>query len=177
MYRIGDLSLELDLELLLKLLEFIKAIPLLNSDISESVNNDVCKPGIVDKSFSFAPQNSEYLRDIGDHQFPKRLYTLSEYHTSTTSLPEVVPIGAPWQNIYLLAKRQDKIYVEAFSLAPVKMSLRYVQSSVSLSVFIFIFVMTFTCICLLILHYPAAFQAIHGCSKQQVCHLVNLSSM
>ncbi|XP_056698931.1 uncharacterized protein [Spinacia oleracea] len=123
--RIGDLSLELDLELLLKLLEFIKAIPLLNSDISESVNNDVCKPGIVDKSFSFAPQNSEYLRDIGDHQFPKRLYTLSEYHTSTTSLPEVVPIGAPWQNIYLLAKRQDKIYVEAFSLAPVKMSLSF----------------------------------------------------
>uniref|UniRef100_A0A803L717 Intermembrane lipid transfer protein VPS13-like C-terminal domain-containing protein n=1 Tax=Chenopodium quinoa TaxID=63459 RepID=A0A803L717_CHEQI len=125
--RIGDLSLELDLELLLKLLEFIKAIPLLNSDNPASVtlNDDLCKLGVVDRSFSFAPQNSEYLQTNGDHQFPKNLYTLSDNHTNTPLLPEVVPIGAPWQKIFLLARRQDKIYVEAFSLAPVKMTLSF----------------------------------------------------
>ncbi|XP_021760935.1 LOW QUALITY PROTEIN: uncharacterized protein LOC110725772 [Chenopodium quinoa] len=125
--RIGDLSLELDLELLLKLLEFIKAILLLNSDnpSSVTVNDDLCKLGVVDRSFSFAPQNSEYLQTNGDNQFPKNLYTLSDNHTNTPLLPEVVPIGAPWQKIFLLARRQDKIYVEAFSLAPVKMTLSF----------------------------------------------------
>lgn len=120
LYRIGDLCLELDLELLLKLLEFIKANPFLNSDTptSVSVPNDLCKLGVVDKSFSFTPQSSEYLRAIEDQQLPKTC------NTYTLSLPEVVPIGAPWQKIYLLARRQDKIYVEAFSLAPVKMTLR-----------------------------------------------------
>ncbi|XP_057249486.1 uncharacterized protein LOC104905906 isoform X4 [Beta vulgaris subsp. vulgaris] len=119
--RIGDLCLELDLELLLKLLEFIKANPFLNSDTptSVSVPNDLCKLGVVDKSFSFTPQSSEYLRAIEDQQLPKTC------NTYTLSLPEVVPIGAPWQKIYLLARRQDKIYVEAFSLAPVKMTLSF----------------------------------------------------
>lgn len=125
--RIGDLCIELDLELLLKLLEFIKANPLLNSDNPTSlyVNDDVCKSGVVDRSFSFASQNSEYLQANGDDQFSKTQYSSSDCQTSNPSLPEVFPIGAPWQEIFLLARRQDKIYVEAFYLAPVKMTLSF----------------------------------------------------
>lgn len=39
-------------------------------------------------------------------------------------LPSVVPIGAPFHQIYLLARRQRKIYVELFELAPIELSLR-----------------------------------------------------
>lgn len=39
-------------------------------------------------------------------------------------LPSVVPIGAPWQQIFLLARRQKKVYVEMFDLAPIKFTLR-----------------------------------------------------
>ncbi|KAF8413978.1 hypothetical protein HHK36_001976 [Tetracentron sinense] len=35
-----------------------------------------------------------------------------ENHSSSPSLPSVVPIGAPWQQVFLLARRQKKIYVE-----------------------------------------------------------------
>ena len=120
-FRIGNLCLELDLELLLKLLEFFKATPLFNSDTPTSVStyDDVCKLGIVDRSFSFAPQNSENFSGNGDHQFSR-----TECYTNFSTLPVVTPIGAPWQKIFLLARRQNKIYVEALSLAPVKMTLR-----------------------------------------------------
>lgn len=40
------------------------------------------------------------------------------------SLPSVIPIGAPWQQICHLARRQKKIYVELFDLASIKFSLR-----------------------------------------------------
>ncbi|MQL85897.1 hypothetical protein Taro_018428, partial [Colocasia esculenta] len=40
-------------------------------------------------------------------------------------LPSVVPIGAPWQQIHRLAKRQKKIYIEAFELAPVKLTVSF----------------------------------------------------
>ena len=124
--RIGDLCLELDLELLLKLLEFFKAIRLLSSNAPTSVseNNDVNKMGVADRSFSFAPQNSEYLQANGHHQLPKTDNSSSNCSTSAQSLPEVVPIGAPGQKISLLARQQNKIYVEAFSLAAVKLTLR-----------------------------------------------------
>lgn len=39
-------------------------------------------------------------------------------------LPLIVPIGAPWQQIHLLARRHRKIYVESFDLAPIKFTLR-----------------------------------------------------
>lgn len=43
---------------------------------------------------------------------------------SSSLLPSVVPIGAPWQHIYLLARTQKKIYVELLDLAPINLTLR-----------------------------------------------------
>ncbi|KAF8413974.1 hypothetical protein HHK36_001972 [Tetracentron sinense] len=48
---------------------------------------------------------------------------VDENHSSSPSLPSVVPIGAPWQQVFLLARRQKKIYVEVFDLAPIKLTL------------------------------------------------------
>ncbi|KAK9110206.1 hypothetical protein Sjap_018266 [Stephania japonica] len=55
----------------------------------------------------------------------------SEFHhldhenCSSPLLPSVVPIGAPWQQIYLLARRQKKIYVEVFDLSHIKLALSF----------------------------------------------------
>lgn len=53
------------------------------------------------------------------------LLKVSETQKNNQLLPSVVPIGAPWQQIYLLARRQRKIYVEVFELAPIKLSLSF----------------------------------------------------
>lgn len=39
-------------------------------------------------------------------------------------LPSVIPIGAPWQQIHLLARKQKKVYIELFELTPVKLTFR-----------------------------------------------------
>ncbi|XP_010251472.1 PREDICTED: uncharacterized protein LOC104593388 isoform X1 [Nelumbo nucifera] len=44
---------------------------------------------------------------------------------SSPALPSVGPIGAPWQQIYLLARRKEKIYVEVFDLSPIKLTLSF----------------------------------------------------
>ncbi|KAH7688715.1 Vacuolar protein sorting-associated protein 13 [Dioscorea alata] len=38
---------------------------------------------------------------------------------------QIAPIGAPWQHIYLFARKQKKIYVEFFELAPIKLSISF----------------------------------------------------
>lgn len=43
----------------------------------------------------------------------------------STLLPSVAPIGAPWQQVYRLARQQKKVYVELFDLAPIKLTVRY----------------------------------------------------
>ncbi|XP_071697656.1 intermembrane lipid transfer protein VPS13 [Rutidosis leptorrhynchoides] len=43
-------------------------------------------------------------------------------------LPSIVPIGAPWQKICLLARKQKKIYVEVLEVAPVTLTLSFSSS-------------------------------------------------
>ncbi|KAK9134941.1 hypothetical protein Syun_014271 [Stephania yunnanensis] len=50
---------------------------------------------------------------------------LAHENCSSSLLPSVVPIGAPWQQIYLLARRQKKIYVEVFDLSHIKLALSF----------------------------------------------------
>uniref|UniRef100_A0A1D1Z4D3 Putative vacuolar protein sorting-associated protein 13A n=1 Tax=Anthurium amnicola TaxID=1678845 RepID=A0A1D1Z4D3_9ARAE len=55
------------------------------------------------------------------HPF-KEIRSLRSY---TSPLPSVIPIGAPWQHIYRLARRQEKIYIEAFELAPIILTVSF----------------------------------------------------
>ncbi|KAF8413977.1 hypothetical protein HHK36_001975 [Tetracentron sinense] len=50
---------------------------------------------------------------------------VDENHSSSPSLPSVVPIGAPCQQVFLLARRQKKIYVDVFDLAPIMLTLSF----------------------------------------------------
>lgn len=58
------------------------------------------------------------------HHFSK-VHFLDAIDRGNTLLPSVVPIGAPWQQVYLLARQQKKVYVELFDLAPIKFTVRY----------------------------------------------------
>jgi hypothetical protein len=55
---------------------------------------------------------------ISKHLLDKPLVQDSEL------LPPVVPVGAPWQQIHLLARKQKKVYIELFQLTPVKLTFR-----------------------------------------------------
>lgn len=67
--------------------------------------------GLVESSSSHS-LTSEYQKARGVPVF------------NSQALPSVVPIGAPWQQIYLLARRQKKIYVEVFEISPINVTLR-----------------------------------------------------
>ncbi|XP_070683489.1 intermembrane lipid transfer protein VPS13-like [Malus domestica] len=49
----------------------------------------------------------------------------SESHKPRLSLPSILPIGASWQQIYLLARRQKKIYVQVFDFGPINLTLSF----------------------------------------------------
>ncbi|KAJ8450353.1 hypothetical protein Cgig2_004810 [Carnegiea gigantea] len=72
--------------------------------------------------------NAEHLQSSGDDEFPKIDCSSSACHSGPSPLPNMSPIGAPWQKIFLLARRQNKIYVEAFYLAPIKLTLSFSSS-------------------------------------------------
>lgn len=66
-------------------------------------------------------QTSEYAHQ----QFDFKIVPLfNKNHQRSLSLPCVFPIGAPWQKIDLLGRRQRKFFVEMFDLGPIKLTLR-----------------------------------------------------
>ncbi|ONI15169.1 hypothetical protein PRUPE_3G028500 [Prunus persica] len=116
--RVADFCLELEQELILSLFGFIKNVssrfqsrvfslsdPFLGSHIKDT--------GLMD---SYATVNQLHLMTVP---------VFNESHKPRLSLPSIVPIGAPWQQIYLLARRQKKIYVEVFDLCPINLTLSF----------------------------------------------------
>ncbi|XP_050382411.1 uncharacterized protein LOC126799284 isoform X2 [Argentina anserina] len=115
--RVADVCLELEQELILSLFGFIRSVssrfqsrvlPL--SDPFLHPSNDA---GSMDL---YATDNQLHLMYVP---------LFNEHHKQRLSLPSIVPIGAPWQQIYLLARRQKKIYVEMFELCPIKVTLSF----------------------------------------------------
>ncbi|KAF8099934.1 hypothetical protein N665_0235s0032 [Sinapis alba] len=116
--RIGEFGLELELQTLLSLLEFVKAV-LSNSQArllplsDPTVHPLIYDTGSKDISMDDAPPHA------------RNIPVFNKSQRSTVSLPIVVPIGAPWQHIHLLARRHRKLYVETFDLAPIKFTLSF----------------------------------------------------
>ncbi|XP_074272572.1 intermembrane lipid transfer protein VPS13-like isoform X1 [Silene latifolia] len=121
--RFKDSLLAIDLEMLLKLVDFYKSNPLLNPEIATSVckMDDLQRPSAVDKS----PAHSDFVRANGSSKLD---YSPSDQTTRSTSLPEIIPVGAPWQKIFLLARRQKKIYMEALYVSSFKVTLSFSSS-------------------------------------------------
>ncbi|XP_012458527.1 uncharacterized protein LOC105779317 [Gossypium raimondii] len=110
----------LGLELILSLLYFYKAV----------------SPGLQSQALPFSDPNFNVGFMHG--QTSEHVKVREQLHNTGTpvlsriddtgGLPLIVPIGAPWQQIHCLARRQKKIYVESFDLAPIKFTLSFSSS-------------------------------------------------
>ncbi|CAN8265066.1 unnamed protein product [Cochlearia groenlandica] len=116
--RIDEFGLELELQTLLSLLEFIKAV-LPNSQARLlPLSDPTLHPLIYDTG-----SKDISLGDALPHA--RNIPVFNKSQRSIVSLPIVVPIGAPWQHIHLLARRHRKIYIETFNLAPIKFTFSF----------------------------------------------------
>lgn len=127
--RVADFRLELEQEVILSLLEFFRTVSSrFQSRVMPSMDS-TWYPLIYDmefvKKFSADDRSYDYGKENGGQHQSIKFPLLTGNHKSNSSLPSIVPIGAPWQQIYLLAGKQRKIYVEVFDLAPIKLTLRW----------------------------------------------------
>nr|XP_043636090.1 uncharacterized protein LOC122607220 [Erigeron canadensis] len=125
--RMTDFHLELEQDVILGLLDFFKRVSTrfhskamphmdsvlhpLSSNFSVNMKTKVSETHQTDK----ADRDSMFLDSKGRSQIGPLL-------------PSVVPIGAPWQKIYLLARKQKKIYVEVIEVAPITLTLSFSSS-------------------------------------------------
>lgn len=120
--RMEDFRLEIEQELILSLFEFF-------TNISSGLQYGIMPSsdqydGVSLKNSSSLVQTSENFRLSADQCPPRIAPMLNEGSKRMASLPSIVPIGAPWQEIYLLARTQKKVYIEMLELAPIKLTLR-----------------------------------------------------
>ncbi|KAF1899682.1 hypothetical protein Lal_00019812 [Lupinus albus] len=121
--RMADFRLEIEQEVILSLFEFFTNVSLglqygimPSSDYSDGVSLTDSSPFV---------QNSENPR-LTAYQCPPIIAPMFNQKTKKiVSLPSIVPIGAPWQEIYLRARTQKKIYIEMLELAPIKLTLSF----------------------------------------------------
>ncbi|AQK78309.1 pleckstrin homology (PH) domain-containing protein [Zea mays] len=111
---LAPLRLELEERLVLSMIEFFRSV-------SSRINI-----GHLEKSIELSIGGAtDMLREyekISKNISDKLLVQDSEL------LPSVVPVGAPWQQIHLLARKQKKVYIELFQLTPVKLTFSFTST-------------------------------------------------
>ncbi|KAL3354105.1 hypothetical protein AABB24_018653 [Solanum stoloniferum] len=128
--RVADCHLELDQDVILSLFDFIKTLSSrLQSRVLQYSNATDHPPfdGVsimnTSNTIDWAPKKSNV-----NEYYSVNIPVFQESSNRTSLLPSIVPIGAPWQQIHLLAKKQKKIYVELFDVAPIKLTLSFSSS-------------------------------------------------
>ncbi|XP_061363844.1 uncharacterized protein LOC133307357 isoform X2 [Gastrolobium bilobum] len=121
--RIADFHLEIEQGVILSLFEFFTNISsgLQYGIIPSSDHYD----GVSLRDSSSFVQTRENFRLSADQCPPRISNMFNEKSKKKASLPSIIPIGAPWQEIYLLARTQKKIYIEMLELAPIKLTLSF----------------------------------------------------
>ncbi|KAK1396810.1 putative Vacuolar protein sorting-associated protein [Heracleum sosnowskyi] len=128
--KVADFHLELELEVIQSVSDFFKTI-------SSRFNGDVLPDGVsmlsLTSEFGLVEIASTYTQGHegvknADQISASNIPIVTGSHKSSSLLPSVVPIGAPWQQIYLLARTQKKIYVELLDLAPINLTLSFSSS-------------------------------------------------
>ncbi|XP_039143478.1 UTP--glucose-1-phosphate uridylyltransferase 3, chloroplastic-like isoform X2 [Dioscorea cayenensis subsp. rotundata] len=92
--------------------------------LSQTIQND-CQLHTLEYGTSSIKQFLPTVLDYQNGQYSLSGISKCLETKSTISLPSVAPIGAPWQQIYLFARKQKKIYVEFFELAPINLSISF----------------------------------------------------
>ncbi|KAL2484980.1 Protein of unknown function (DUF1162) [Abeliophyllum distichum] len=121
--RIADFYLQIEQEVVLRLFDFFKTLSSrLESRIFQHVDSTQHQ---LFPDFEFS-RNA--FVDVGKRAYSTNITMLNQDYKRSCLLPKMVPIGAPWQQIYLLARKQKKIYVELFDMAPIKFTLSFSSS-------------------------------------------------
>eukprot|EP00268_Persea_americana_P023609 TRINITY_DN23168_c0_g2_i2.p1 TRINITY_DN23168_c0_g2~~TRINITY_DN23168_c0_g2_i2.p1 ORF type:complete len:2954 (+),score=526.87 TRINITY_DN23168_c0_g2_i2:1710-10571(+) len=123
--RLSPLRIELEEQVLLSVFDFVRsATSTLQSRTLQHQGSELQSldggTGSVAHVHDYDPMSSKTLGQI--HSLGSSSFF---GNNSSPSIPSVVPIGAPWQQIFLLARRQKKIYVEVLDLAPIKLTLSF----------------------------------------------------
>ncbi|WCJ32878.1 hypothetical protein M5689_014275 [Euphorbia peplus] len=124
---VANFRLELEQELILSFLDFFKSVSSSFHSKTVPISDLAFYPHVHNVGFTHI-QTYESVRNGQRQPHGVDLFEFSENRLYSLSLPSVVPIGAPWQKIYLLARRQKKIYVELFDLAPIKFTFSFSSS-------------------------------------------------
>ncbi|XP_022855282.1 putative vacuolar protein sorting-associated protein 13D [Olea europaea var. sylvestris] len=121
--RIADFYLEIEQEVVLRLFDFFKTLSSrLESRIFQHMGSTHHQ---LFPDFEFS-RNAPV--DVGKHLCSTNITMLNKDNKRSCLLPKMVPTGAPWQQIHLLARKQKKIYVESFDMAPIKFTLSFSSS-------------------------------------------------
>ncbi|XP_058779187.1 uncharacterized protein LOC131653133 isoform X2 [Vicia villosa] len=121
--RMADFHLEIEQEVILSLFEFFTNI---SSEVQYGIRPSSNQYyGALLKDSSSVVQTSENLRLNADQSPLGFAPVVDAKSKKSAPLPSIIPIGAPWQEIYLLARTQKKIYIEMFELAPIKLTLSF----------------------------------------------------
>ncbi|XP_038879510.1 uncharacterized protein LOC120071354 isoform X2 [Benincasa hispida] len=116
--RISDFRLEIEQQVMLSLFEFFKNVSSnFKGEVSQFSDAILHPPANDPYHYYFSPRTKPL--HFSEYSF------LDGLDRGSTSLPSVVPIGAPWQQVYLLARQQKKVYVELFDLAPIKLTVSF----------------------------------------------------
>ncbi|KAI3918818.1 hypothetical protein MKX01_042138 [Papaver californicum] len=120
--RLAPLHLELEEEVILGLFDFGRTV---TSKLRRKTLPGLCSTSSygahLDKEVSTARDSD----NSKSQSYSVNVLNFMESSSCSLPLPSVVPIGAPWQKIYLLARRHTKVYVEAFDLAPIKVTFSF----------------------------------------------------
>jgi hypothetical protein len=108
---VAPVHLELEERLVLSMIEFFRSV---SSRINIGRLEKSLELSILGGATDMLREYEKISKNISD----KLLVQDSEL------LPSVVPVGAPWQQIHLLARKQKKVYIELFQLTPVKLTFR-----------------------------------------------------
>lgn len=115
--RVTDFHLELEQEVILSLFELFKNMTLrFQSRVWQQMEFTL---------YPLSPDLPEFFRSNGNQHISNGVSLFHGDHKRSCLMPEVIPIGAPWQHIHILARKQKKIYVELLDLAPIKFTLRF----------------------------------------------------
>ncbi|WOK94697.1 hypothetical protein Cni_G03402 [Canna indica] len=117
-FSLAPLCIELEEQMLLSLFEYFRAV------------TSRLQSRSLERKFELGNQCCNSDGNVGNAQgySGKNVSLENEFvgiQENCELLPSVFPVGAPWQQIFLLARRKKKIYVEVFELSPIKLSLSF----------------------------------------------------
>ncbi|KAG9141648.1 hypothetical protein Leryth_015341 [Lithospermum erythrorhizon] len=127
--RVADFHLDLEQDILISLIYFAKTISSRLQfrvlDNTESILHPVY-PNFTSVSGASTMTPTNTVSSLRNKQYLNR--KTSHDTNESTLFALVVPIGAPWQQIHMLARQQKKIYIEQLDLEPINFSLSFSSS-------------------------------------------------